>query len=58
MASSLGRRGINQLQGYDCITAMTTNPLWLFCRNLLVPWILPRLYGDVARRVRVFRFLS
>lgn len=38
--------------------ATSTNPLWLVFRNLVVPWILPKLYSDTARRARIFRFLS
>lgn len=53
----VGERLLNT-SDYMFSWAASTNRLYLFLRNLLVPWILPKLYGDATRRVRMFRFLS
>lgn len=53
----VGERLLNT-SDYMFSWAASTNRLWLFFRNLLVPWILPKIYGDATRRVRMFRFLS
>jgi len=35
-----------------------TNPVWMWLRNLLAPWILPHVFSSPERRSRAFRFLS
>jgi 2-polyprenyl-6-methoxyphenol hydroxylase-like FAD-dependent oxidoreductase len=34
------------------------NPVFIFLRNFLVPWVLPWAFGDRGRRARMFRFMS
>lgn len=38
--------------------AATTNPIFLFLRNLIMPWVIPWAMGDANRRRRAFRFVS
>jgi len=34
------------------------NPVFIFLRNFLVPWLLPWAFGDRGRRAKMFRFIS
>jgi 2-polyprenyl-6-methoxyphenol hydroxylase-like FAD-dependent oxidoreductase len=54
------RIGRYLLQGTDRMFYMgaTTNPLYIFLRNNLVPWLLPWLFRDEQRSARRFRFIS
>lgn len=36
----------------------TTNPLYLYIRNAIVPWVLPWVMGSRTRRANRFRFVS
>jgi 2-polyprenyl-6-methoxyphenol hydroxylase-like FAD-dependent oxidoreductase len=36
----------------------STNAVFLFLRNALVPWVLPWAVGDRGRRAKLFRFMS
>jgi 2-polyprenyl-6-methoxyphenol hydroxylase-like FAD-dependent oxidoreductase len=36
----------------------TTNPIYLYLRNTIMPWILPWVMGNRARRANRFRFVS
>lgn len=36
----------------------TTNPIYLYMRNTIVPWVLPWVMGSRARRANRFRFVS
>ncbi|PVH77924.1 hypothetical protein DL98DRAFT_517059 [Cadophora sp. DSE1049] len=52
--------GLAILHGTDRIFEMmaTTNPIFLFLRNWLVPWVVPFVMGDASRRASRMRFVS
>jgi 2-polyprenyl-6-methoxyphenol hydroxylase-like FAD-dependent oxidoreductase len=52
--------GLKLLHGTDRMFEMvaTTNPVWLYLRNTLVPWIMPWLMRDPVTRESRFRFVS
>jgi 2-polyprenyl-6-methoxyphenol hydroxylase-like FAD-dependent oxidoreductase len=52
--------GENLLKGTDKLFEMmaTTSPIYLWLRNLLLPWILPWLLSNRERRANRFRFVS
>ena len=54
------RVGEHLLQGTDRAFRLGSsgNPVFIFVRNLLVPWVLPWAFGDRGRRARMFRFMS
>ena len=54
------RVGENLLNGTDRMFQMmaTTNPVYLYLRNTLVPWILPWVMGTRSSRASRFRFVS
>ena len=56
------RRRVGELllRGTDRIfqIGVTSNPVFLFLRNTLVPWVLPWVIKDRSRRAKLFRFMS
>jgi 2-polyprenyl-6-methoxyphenol hydroxylase-like FAD-dependent oxidoreductase len=52
--------GENLLRGTDRIFDFmsTKNPVYLYLRNTLVPWIVPWVMRDRSKRARRFRFIS
>jgi 2-polyprenyl-6-methoxyphenol hydroxylase-like FAD-dependent oxidoreductase len=52
--------GLKLLHGTDRMFEMmaTSNPVWLYLRNTLVPWIIPWVMRDPATRENRFRFVS
>jgi 2-polyprenyl-6-methoxyphenol hydroxylase-like FAD-dependent oxidoreductase len=54
------RVGENLLRGTDRAFQFgaSRNPVFLFLRNMLVPWLLPWVIKDRGRRARLFRFMS
>jgi 2-polyprenyl-6-methoxyphenol hydroxylase-like FAD-dependent oxidoreductase len=54
------RVGETLLRGTDRIFQFgaSRNPIFLFLRNMLVPWLLPWVIKDRSRRARLFRFMS
>jgi 2-polyprenyl-6-methoxyphenol hydroxylase-like FAD-dependent oxidoreductase len=54
------RVGEHLLKGTDRAFQFGTsgNPVFIFLRNFLVPWILPWAFGDRSRRAKMFRFMS
>ncbi|KAK0124009.1 hypothetical protein ONS95_008997 [Cadophora gregata] len=52
--------GLAILHGTDRIFEMmaTTNPIFLFLRNWLVPWVVPFVMGNAERRANRMRFVS
>lgn len=54
------RVGEHLLNGTDRVFQFgtSTNPLFLFLRNSLMPWVLPWLLANRGRRARLFRFMS
>lgn len=54
------RVGEHLLQGTDRAFQFGTsgNPVFIFLRNFLVPWVLPWAFKDRGRRAKMFRFIS
>ncbi|PQE33126.1 FAD binding domain-containing protein [Rutstroemia sp. NJR-2017a WRK4] len=54
------RVGINLLKGTDKVFEFmaTTNPLYLFMRNTIFPWVAPLAFKSGANRARRYRFVS
>jgi 2-polyprenyl-6-methoxyphenol hydroxylase-like FAD-dependent oxidoreductase len=52
--------GLKLLHGTDRLFEMmaTSNPVWLYLRNTLVPWIMPWVMRDPSTRAQRFRFIS
>ena len=52
--------GLAILHGTDRVFELmaTTNPIFLFLRNWLVPWVVPFIMGDAGRRASRMRFVS
>ncbi len=54
------RIGEHLLQGTDRAFqyGSSVNPVFIFLRNFLIPWVVPWAFSDRGRRAKMFRFIS